>query len=277
MKIPADATTFCPPVLPISPGDYRGRRLRHTFREHGTSDWLLIYTSGGSGLYRFSGGQFASRTGDITLYRPGAFQDYQPVPGPRGWDVVWAHFLPRADWIPWLAWPELADGFMRLNLQETTFRQRIVARLREMVPAHASSRAHGTLLALNALEEVLLRCDSINPRRAETPLDPRVAKAMDFLTTRVSEPFSEERVARAAGLSSSRLRHLFREQIGDSPRHFQEQQRLRKARDLLSLSRQTIGEIALELGFANPFYFTLRFKKHMGENPRAYRQRTTRL
>jgi AraC family transcriptional regulator, arabinose operon regulatory protein len=92
----------------------------------------------------------------------------------------------------------------------------------------------------------------------------------------MAEPFSEERLARAAGLSASRLRHLFRAQTGNSPRRFLEEQRLRRARDLLALSRQTIGEIAAELGFANPFYFTLRFKRQTGESPRAFRQRTTR-
>jgi AraC-like DNA-binding protein len=43
---------------------------------------------------------------------------------------------------------------------------------------------------------------------------------------------------------------------------------------LLTLSRQTIAEIADELGFANPFYFTLRFKKQTGQSPRAFRLRT---
>ena len=42
------------------------------------------------------------------------------------------------------------------------------------------------------------------------------------------------------------------------------------------MSSQTISEIALELGFQNPFYFTLRFKKQAGESPRAFRQRVTR-
>ena len=112
-----------------------------------------------------------------------------------------------------------------------------------------------------------------NLHQTVTHLDPRVRKAMDFLGQHAAEPFSEERLARAAGLSPSRLRHLFRAQVGDSPRHFQEDLRLRRARDLLAMSRQTIGEIARELGFENPFYFTLRFKKQTGESPRAFRQR----
>ena len=277
MKIPPGATSYCPPARPLGPGEYRGRSIRHTFRVHGTGDWLLIYTRAGSGLYRFSeGGEYRSRAGTVTLYRPGAFQDYQFSPETSRWDLLWAHFLARTDWLSWLNWPEIAPGLMTLNLQEPALRRRIVLRLKDVIRLNSSSQARGQILGLNALEEVLLWCDSINPRQSSSQLDPRIARAGDFLTTHLSEPFSEERLARAAGLSPSRLRHLFREQVGDSPRHFQEQQRLQRAKDLLAMSRQTIGEIALELGFTNPFYFTLRFKKHTGESPRAFRLRTTR-
>jgi AraC family transcriptional regulator of arabinose operon len=277
MEIPSGATFYCPPVSPLSPGDYRGRTIRHTFRVHGTEDWLLIYTVAGSGLYRFAdGGEYRSRPGDVTLYRPGAFHDYQFSPETRKWDLLWTHFLARPDWQPWLNWPEIAPGLMVLNSQEPALRRRIVLRMKDVTRLNFSSQSRGPILALNALEEVLLWCDSINPRQSSSQLDARIAKAMDFLASHLSEPFSMERVARAAGLSPSRLRHLFREQAGDSLRHFQEQQRLRRARDLLATSRQTIGEIALGLGFTNPFYFSLRFKKYAGENPRAFRQQTIR-
>jgi len=277
MKIPPGATSYCAPVAPLNPGEYRGRTIRHTFRVHGTGDWLLIYTLAGSGLYRFAGGgEYRSRAGDVTLYRPGAFQDYQFSPETSRWDLRWAHFLARTDWLPWLNWPEIAPGLMILNLQEPALRRRIILRLKEVIRLNFSSQARGQILGLNALEEVLLWCDSINPRQSSSRLDPRIAKARDFLVTHLSEPFSEERLARAAGLSPSRLRHLFCEQVRDSPRHFQEQLRLERASGLLAMSGQTIGEIARELGFTNPFYFTLRFKKHTGESPRAFRQRTIR-
>jgi AraC family transcriptional regulator of arabinose operon len=155
-------------------------------------------------------------------------------------------------------------------------RRRIIRGLRETNRHNAGSLHRSRVFAQNAFEEVLLWCDAVNPRQASSQLDPRVRKAMDFLGAHATEPFSEERLARAAGLSSSRLRHLFRTQTGDSPRHFQEDLRLRRARDLLAMSRQTIGEIARELGFENPFYFTLRFKKQTGESPRAFRQRIIR-
>jgi len=274
--IPPGATSFCSPPTPLGPGSFRGSTLRHTFRPHGSKDWLLIYTLAGSGLYRFDGGEYHTRPHNLTLYRPGVFQDYQISPDTGKWDIFFAHFLPKPEWLPWLNWPEKSLGLMMLNLPEPTLRRRVILRLGDMVRVAAGSQARSQALGLNALEEVLLWCDSVNPRQTAAQLDPRIRKAMDFLCEHVVEPFSEDRLAQAVGLSPSRLRHLFRLEADNSPRHFLEEQRLRRARDLLALSRQTIGEIALELGFVSPFYFTLRFKKQTGESPRAFRQRVTR-
>ena len=275
MEIPVGATAFCPAPTVLRPGDYWGRKIRHTFRVHGTHDWLLIYTAAGSGLYRSKDGdEFRSRRGDVTLYRPGVFQDYQFCPEVGFWDLHWAHFLAKPDWLPFLKWPEKIPGLMTIRLGEVTLQKMIAHRLLEVLRHYDGPGANAQLLALNAFEEVLLRCDAVVPHRAQLPLDSRIAKAIDYLTARLGEPFSEDALAQAAGLSASRLRHLFREQVGDSPRHFQEQLRMRRAREWLATSRDTISEIAEELGFASPFYFTLRFKKETGESPRAFRQRT---
>ena len=275
MKIPVGSTTHTLPPQTLMADRYRGRKIRHTFRVHGAEDWLLIYTVGGSGLYRSAAGTgFRSGPGDVTIYRPHLYQDYQFCPQAGGWDLLWAHFLPRSEWRTWLDWPEVLPGLMRLNLHEPPLRRRVRQRLQDVVRLNFGSHAHGKNLGLNALEEVVLWCDSVNPRRSPFQPDARIARALEMLTSGLAEPFSEEKLARAVGLSPSRFRHLFREQVGDSARDFQEQLRIRRARELLGMSRRTVAEIANEMGYNNPFYFTLRFKKHTGESPRAFRQRS---
>jgi AraC family transcriptional regulator of arabinose operon len=129
------------------------------------------------------------------------------------------------------------------------------------------------MFGLNALETALLWCDTVHSRHAGFEIDPRVRKVMEDICQKSSAPFSEPELARVAGLSRSRLRHLFAAQVGKSMRDFQEEQRLEKAQQLLTRSSMRIGEISDHLGFSNPFYFSLRFKKQFGENPRAFRQR----
>ncbi len=272
MKNPAAATSYCPPVHAIHAGAFTGRTLRHTVRERGTEDWLLMYTLTGSGLYRLDGGQFVSRPRDATLFCPGAFQDYQCGPS-TGWNLLYVHFVPRPEWLSLLDWPERAPGLGLLRLEEVATAKRIVSGLREAVAMMNGSLLRRERFAQNALEEVLLWCDASNPKAARTEIDPRVRAAMDYLVSHLSQPFSEREMARCAGLSASRLRHLFRMEVGRSPREYLETDRLGRARDLLALSQLTVAEIAARLGFENPFYFSARFRKDAGESPRSFRNR----
>lgn len=54
---------------------------------------------------------------------------------------------------------------------------------------------------------------------------------------------------------------------GNSPREFIESIKMKQAIRLLQESSMNISEIAYELGFSSPKYFTLRFKKIYGVNP----------
>jgi AraC family transcriptional regulator of arabinose operon len=262
------------PGHPILPGYFGGRTIRHTIRRRGSGDWLLIYTLAGSGLYQFDGGEIETRPHEITLYRPGDYQNYQWSPQGRRWDLLYAHFHPRAEWLSWLEWPARAKGLMVLRLEERAIRRRVIACLRGMIRDFRGARLRRVAFSQHALEEALLWCDAANPRQGALRIDPRVARAMEFICRNPALPYSEAALVKTAGLSASRLRHLFRAQAGQSIRDFQERQRMEQARPLLTLSNQTIGEISAELGFANPFYFTLRFKKWSGESPRAFRRRT---
>jgi AraC family transcriptional regulator of arabinose operon len=130
--------------------------------------------------------------------------------------------------------------------------------------------------AMNALEEALLWCDSVNPRSAQARFDPRVVRAMEYLREDLRRPFALPGVACDAGLSVSRLSHLFREQVGLSPQQFVERERIARAKQLLSLTSRTVAAVAAEVGFENPFYFTLRFKKHTGLSPSDWRKPSDR-
>jgi AraC family transcriptional regulator of arabinose operon len=273
MAFSRQVVSTVPPVTICSPGSMAGRTIRHTLRLRGSRDWLLIYTVAGGGLYRFRGGEFTSRPHDITLYRPGAFQDYQWSPRAGRWDLLYAHFTPRDEWLPWLIWPQRGEGLMLLHLHDPVIRRRVVDLLRKAVLVCQGPQPRRQMFGLNALETALLWCDSVNPRQGKSEIDPRVRKVMESICQDPVSPFSDEKLARVAGLSPSRLRHLFSAQVGKSMRDFQEEQRLEKAQQLLTHSSLRIAEISDHTGFSNPFYFSLRFKNRLGENPRAFRRR----
>jgi len=46
-----------------------------------------------------------------------------------------------------------------------------------------------------------------------------------------------------------------------------------RAGQLLRLTPNPIKEIAMEVGYSDPFYFSLRFKRHTGLSPKAFREK----
>ena len=261
---------FHPEVVHLVTGHFHEKAGYASWRARGTQDWLLIATLGGSGRFGYDGGEFMTLPGDLTLLRPGVRHDYGAL---DTWELLWTHFHPRPDWQPWLAWPEAAPGLMRLTLQEPVIRQTIIARFREAHHLATGALRHRETFAMNALEEVLLWCDTQNPLSEQARLDARVRGSMDYLVRHLAEPVSISDLISVSGLSHSRLSHLFRAQVGLTPQQFLESHRLHRAAQLLELTSRPIAAIAAEVGYENPFYFTLRFKRRTGLSPRDYRKK----
>ncbi len=124
---------------------------------------------------------------------------------------------------------------------------------------------------MNALEEVVLRCDTRNPVAQGGRVDTRVKQTMNYLCQHLRATISTPMLAEQCGLSTSRLTYHFRHETGLSPQQFLEQQRLNRAAQLLELTSRPVQDIAEEVGFNNPFYFSLRFKARTGLSPSNYR------
>jgi AraC family transcriptional regulator of arabinose operon len=144
--------------------------------------------------------------------------------------------------------------------------------LREMHHLRQSGQPRADWLARNALERALLRADAANPAHERRQLDERVLQAMDYVGRHFDQPVQVAMIARAVGLSASRLSHLFGEQTGQSPVAYLEATRLRHARELLEYSARPVSAIAEACGFSSAFYFSTRFRRHFGLSPSAFRQ-----
>jgi AraC family transcriptional regulator of arabinose operon len=242
-----------------------------TVRPGGTNDWLLIATVSGLGRVRYPGGRVDLPERSVLVTRPGTPHDYGPAPN-HPWHLRWAHFHPRPHWLAWLAWPPASAGLMHLTISDRNLYDRIIDALAEAADHCHSPSRHQIGLAMCALERALILLDTANPRSRRARYDRRIVRAMDFMTDNLARKLTMTRIARAAGLSTSRLAHLFREQLGQTPGQFIEQQRMDQARQLLVLTTRPINEIARQLGFQSPFYFSRRFTRAVGISPREYRQ-----
>jgi AraC family transcriptional regulator of arabinose operon len=96
-------------------------------------------------------------------------------------------------------------------------------------------------------------------------------RAVDHMENHLAEPIGRSQLAEHARISESHLSRLFSAAYGMGIGAYIESRRLEWAERLLRTSSFSITDVALQVGFNDPLYFSSRFKKKYGRSPRAYR------
>jgi transcriptional regulator GlxA family with amidase domain len=109
-------------------------------------------------------------------------------------------------------------------------------------------------------------------RRELEPIDPRITKVLSYIAHHPADPLNVEYLAAFAGLSVSRFRVLFRDATGASPKRYVRDQRLSKARTLLTREPElTIQQVAERTGFNDAHYMHQVFREQVGQTPSDFR------
>lgn len=255
-----------PHVVRVHGGEFTAGPDYDTWRRHGTSDWLLLYTVGGSGRIVTEHGRLTTEPGDAVLLRPGVLHDYGTAKD--RWALAYAHFHPRAEWAPLLDWPEPVAGALRLHATGAV-RTRALAALRSSGRSSTGSLPQSELFAVNALESALLWLDTQNP--AGGVMDDRLLRVVEHIGSNLAGDLSVPALAAIAHVSPSRLSELFRVAIALSPQRYVERERLARAAGMLTSTSRSVTDIARDVGWDDPLYFSRRFSRLYGASPSAYR------
>jgi AraC-like DNA-binding protein len=94
-----------------------------------------------------------------------------------------------------------------------------------------------------------------------------VAEAAEYMKNHYMEPLTVPELARQYGLSSKQFAYLFQKHTGMSPNKFLIEYRMRRAKELLCTTACSVAEIAEYVGYSDPYYFSLLFKKRTGLSP----------
>ena len=164
-------------------------------------------------------------------------------------------------------------------------------------PQYATEDRQVTRLLLNMLEEVLAGCpagrlygealsvaladylmitygrdERSGPRPGGRLSQAMAARVVEYMQAHLDRNISLVELGELVGLSSHHFSLVFKNTFDTTPHRYLLQQRVEKAKTLLAAGKQSIGEAALEVGFANQSHFTRMFRRLSGETPRAYRR-----
>jgi AraC family transcriptional regulator, arabinose operon regulatory protein len=99
----------------------------------------------------------------------------------------------------------------------------------------------------------------------------KVAQCIIYMSEHLERPMRVTELAALANVSPTHFAVLFKQQAGCSPRDYLHLLRIHSACQLLNGSDLTIKEIAVRLGYQDPFHFSRQFKAFQGVSPNAYR------
>lgn len=252
-------------------GYMRANRTTRLYRPRTLQSYAIVYVFEGNGEFASeSGGYHKIGAGDCFVLYPGESHLY----GPRGTDGYWREY-----WV-------ICSGAMlqRLTMEGALSREEPVVRMSRQTSRevrhilqgmHEQYRMHHSLSRNGlyaGLFEVLLHLCRPEGDMSVSPDDHLEVSEMKALLKRhlYSDKRTEEFFTTDTE-SYHALRLRFKQLTGMSPRAFITSMRISLAKDLLIFSDLPIGEISLQSGYPDQFYFSRIFKQQVGLSPREYR------
>ncbi|HKL21382.1 MAG TPA: AraC family transcriptional regulator [Tichowtungia sp.] len=250
-------------------GNYPKAPHHYVERETGAEQTILIYCTGGRGWLEMDHQRFEVRPGHLltipadTPHRYGADPD-------DPWAIFWIHVagaqaaalaetLGVSRNSPLLFVPDLA-------LMQQTFED-----LYATLNYHYSDA--GLLAMTGELTRLAARIKQhwSHPEHHRRAAEDHVLETMRFMQDHLDMPLTLKTLAARAGQSVPHYCKLFKQRTGQSPMAYFIQLKVIKACALLGSTDQSIRDIARELGYDDPYYFSRLFKKVQGCSPSAYR------
>jgi AraC-like DNA-binding protein len=97
-----------------------------------------------------------------------------------------------------------------------------------------------------------------------------ILKALKYLRENYTEPIYAKNMARAVGLSESRLKYIFHKALGISWVKYLQGYRIHRAAALLNEGNHNVTEAAMAVGFDSLSHFNVTFRSFTGASPKNY-------
>lgn len=258
-------------LIPTDIGWYPSAKYHYRERPQGAEEHILIFCVEGSGWYEINGERRTIEANEVLLIPRGMAHNYgasETTP----WSIHWVHFVGNeADFFVY----HLPIGEYKL-LVEPQCAQVVNQLFRECYDSFIGGFMlyrfiYCAQVLHHLLGQLFFNNNSFSPVQRTSQFH-SVEATLRFLHQNLHREVSLGEMSDHAGLSTSHFSYVFKQQTGYSPMDYFIHLKMQRACTMLSFSQKTIHEIAYEIGYSDPYYFSRIFKKIMGVSPRSYRE-----
>ena len=242
-----------------------------SYHSHYTMEF--VYMVSGSQLYAIGDKEYTVKGNQVFMTRAGAVHGTGSSPHGR-YEIFWFRLEEQ---------PE--GGFLNLDqCSGALLRDRLLhMESGLLVPDRNLKELISHSFDLLSREEELFRmegcamlvqflCRLISCSAGSGALSEQIAAAAAYIDSRVKEPLTLETLAEISGLSLSRFKARFRQEVHITPREYINLKKIETAKKMLAETELSVTDIAFELSFSSSNYFAVLFRQIVGVSPSVYRK-----
>jgi AraC-like DNA-binding protein len=250
------------PIQVIASGSTRWYGKAGFDRQY-TSFWAIEYVTYGDGIFTQDGTTHYLKPGTVFLLRQGSSNRYST--GSSG--MLHKRYIQ----IRGLAADQLfnAAGLRSVDIIDVQSEPSIGRLLKAMHHIMGNPSRQSPITASELAYRLIMLIGEISHQSTSKPVLPII----EWIQQHLDRPLKSRECADRAGISVVHLNRLMHVSVGKSLKEYIIDQKMNQAAHLLNETDIPVKQIASQVGYEDPLYFSDRFHKWSGMSPRKYRER----
>ena len=233
------------------------------------SEYQIVYISKEKGLFCSDSTKRTNvKKGQVILLFPGQWHTYRPLKE-SGWNEYYIGFEGIIiDNIATNAFITPDNQILNVGVNEDLVHLFSTA-IRVAKEDKTGAQQYLAGIVVNILGTILSLAQNRNFESKESAQ--KIERAKVIMIENIHKNIDIKGIAANLGISYSLFRKTFKEYTGYAPAQYMQELKLRKAKELLAETNNSVKEISYELNFSSYEYFLSFFKKRVGHTPLEYR------
>jgi AraC-like DNA-binding protein len=269
LKTKVQSNTLLNHLYVCSLGYYPNARGHYTYRKKGLPENFLFYCVDGNGWYKI--GDKKSEVGPNQFFiLPQNVEHAYGSSDDNPWTIYWIHY--GGDSLPQLNGLQTVQQHFKPAYIKNS--GEILTTFSRMYKALELGYSTDNLIFANLCLPHFLSLFIYNSKQTTVNSNDKmdcVDSAILYMQEHINENITLQELSSHYNYSASRFSSLFKQKTGYAPIDYFIQMKMQKASQQLDFTTSSVKDIALSMGFDDPYYFSKRFRKIIGLSPKQYR------